>query len=186
MTKLTSHTIKTAPEESRAMMRAGQENFGFIPGLHAVLAASPVAYEAYNKLHELFMNSSFDDEEKTVVWMAINVEHRCHYCVPAHTGIAYSMGVSEDIVNALRDNTPLTSPKLEALRTFTLQVVRERGHVSDSQLSDFRAAGFSEAHILEVLLGAAQKLMSNYTNHLAETPVDSVFEKFAWTPTDAG
>ena len=26
----------------------------------------------------------------------------------------------------------------------------------------------------------AHKVISNYTNHVAKTPVDAVFEKFAW------
>jgi hypothetical protein len=34
--------------------------------------------------YELFVNSSFNEEELTVVWQSINVEHACHYCVPAH------------------------------------------------------------------------------------------------------
>jgi hypothetical protein len=38
--------------------------------------------------------------------------------------------------------------------------------------------------VLEVVLGYSQKIMSNYTNHLAQTPVDQVFEKFAWKPAD--
>ena len=48
----------------------------------------------------------------------------------------------------------------------------------------FLEAGFTKRHILEVILGYSQKIMSNYTNHLAETPVDKVFEKFAWAPAD--
>jgi len=31
-----------------------------------------------------------------------------------------------------------------------------------------------------VILGLSQKVMSNYTNHLAETPVDEAFKGFAW------
>jgi hypothetical protein len=52
------------------------------------------------KLHELFVNSSFNEEELTVVWQSINVEHACHYCVPAHTGIAAMMKVDEAITEA--------------------------------------------------------------------------------------
>ncbi|WP_414683321.1 carboxymuconolactone decarboxylase family protein, partial [Methylophaga sp. UBA4502] len=94
--------------------------FGMIPGLHAVMAEAPGILEGYQQLHQLVLDSSFDNDEKTVVWQTINVENACHYCVPAHTGIAKMMDVSDDITNALRDETPLPSDKLEALRTFTL------------------------------------------------------------------
>jgi AhpD family alkylhydroperoxidase len=43
----------------------------------------------------------------TVVWQAINVENECHYCVPAHTGIAKMMKVSDDITQALRNGALL-------------------------------------------------------------------------------
>jgi hypothetical protein len=48
--------------------------------------------------YELFVNSSFNEEELTVVWQSINVEHACHYCVPAHTGIAAMMKVDEGLL----------------------------------------------------------------------------------------
>ena len=67
--------------------------------------------------------------------------------------------------------------------TFTLLVIRNRGFVDEADTQAFLAAGFTQTNILEVILGAAQKLMSNYTNHFAQTPVDQVFQKFAWERT---
>jgi len=32
-----------------------------------------------------------------------------------------------------------------------------------------------------VILGLAQKTISNYTNHIAETPLDEPFQSLAWT-----
>ena len=57
--------------------------------------------KGYQVLHELFQNTSFNAEELTVVWQSINVEHDCHYCVPAHSAIAASMKVDQGIVDAL-------------------------------------------------------------------------------------
>jgi len=34
--------------------------------------------------------------------------------------------------------------------------------------------------VLELVMGYAHKVMSNYTNYLAKTPTDKVFEKFSW------
>lgn len=177
------HTVETAPDGSKAMLAKSQKAMGRIPGLHAVMADAPSLLEAYNTVHELFVNSSFTKDELTVVWQSVNVEHACHYCVPAHTGIAKMMDVSDDITTALRNETPLPTPRLEALRTFTLAVIRGRGLVDDSATQAFLDAGYTHRHILEVILGIAQKTMSNYTNHFAQTPVDAVFRKFDWQKT---
>ena len=180
MTTLKVHNIETAPEASKALLEKSQKAYGMIPGLHGVLAGSPQILEAYQTLHELFTQSSFNEDELTVVWQTINVEHACHYCVPAHTGIAKMMKVDDNITEALRNETTLEDSKLEALRTMTLSVVRNRGNVSQADLDAFYAAGYEEKHVLDIILGLSQKTISNYTNHIANTPVDAAFEKFAW------
>lgn len=180
MTDFTLHDTATAPEKSRPLLENSLKGFGMIPGLHAVMAEAPGILEGYQKLHQLVLDSSFDKDEMTVVWQTINVENACHYCVPAHTGIAKSMKVSDDITNALRDEAPLPSDKLEALRTFTLSVMRKNGNVSNEDLNAFYDAGYAHRQVLEVILVLSQKVMSNYVNHIAETPVDDPFKKFEW------
>ncbi|WP_306131924.1 carboxymuconolactone decarboxylase family protein [Roseivivax marinus] len=181
MTDFPLHDTDSAPEESKPLLQKSQENFGMIPSLHAVMAEAPGLLEGYQTLHALFQDTSFDKDEITVVWQSINVEHACHYCVPAHTGIAKSMGVSDEITDALRNETPLPNDRLEALRDFTLSVVRERGNVDKAAVDAFLEAGFTKRQVLEVVLGVSQKVMSNYVNHIAETPVDKPFEKFEWS-----
>ncbi|WP_372965398.1 carboxymuconolactone decarboxylase family protein [Marinobacter sp.] len=176
-----SHDMDSAPEEAKPFLQHSQKSMGRIPGLHGVMAESPQLLEAYQKLHQLVLASSFDDDETTVLWQTINVENACHYCVPAHTGIAKMMKVSDDITNALRDETPLPSERLEALRTFTLAVMKKHGNVSQDDLDTFFAAGYTNRQVLEVILGLSQKVISNYVNHMAETPVDEVFRKYAWS-----
>jgi len=180
MSTFTLHTEATAPTGSKPLLAQSQNAYGMIPGLHAVMAEAPGLLEAYQRVHELFTASSFDNDELTVIWQSINVEHACHYCVPAHTGIAKSMGVDDAISDALRNETPLPNARLEALRTFTLAVVRNRGAVNPDTVQTFLDAGFSSQQVLEVVLGVAQKVMSNYTNHLAQTPVDAPFHQFTW------
>ena len=184
MTDFTLHDKQSASAESTALLDVSINAFGMVPNLHAVMAEAPGLLEGYQRLHQLFLDSSFDDEETTVVWQTINVEHACHYCVPAHTGIAKSMKVDDAITDALRDETPLPTAKLEALRDFTLSVVRDRGNVNDDTVQTFLNAGFTKRQVLEVVLATAQKVMSNYTNHLANTPIDKPFQKFEWHKAD--
>lgn len=180
MTDFKLHNQDSAPEDSQPLLENSVKGFGMIPNLHAVMAEAPGLLEGYQRLHQLFTETSFSADEQTVVWQSINVEHSCHYCVPAHTGIAKQMAVDDEITDALRNEAPLPTAKLEALRDFTLGVVRERGAVNESAVERFLDAGYTQRQVLEVVLGVAQKTMSNYVNHLAETPVDSAFQKFEW------
>jgi len=181
MTTLKVHDIESAPEGSKTFLEQSLKANGMIPGLHGVLAASPQLLEAYQTIHKLFTQSSFDKEELTVVWQTINVEHECHYCVPAHTAIANMMKVDTLLSDALRNGLEMPTDKLQALHDFTLKVVRNRGHVTEDDLKAFYAAGYGERQVLEVILGLSQKVISNYTNHIANTAVDAPFQKFAWS-----
>jgi len=175
------HTIESAPEGSKSQLEESVKSFGMLPGLHAVLAESPQALEGYKALHSLFGNSSFNAEELTVVWQTINVEHECHYCVPAHTAIAHMMEVDTKLTEALRNREAMPNEKLQVLQNTTLSIVRNRGKIADAELADFYAAGYTEQNVLDIILGIAQKTISNYTNSVANTPIDEPFKKFAWS-----
>ena len=180
MSTLTIHNLDTTPADSKELLAQSLKTNGMIPGLHGVMASAPGLLEGYQKLHELFVNSSFDNEELTVVWQTINVEHECHYCVPAHTGIAHMMKVEPALTEALRNSEPMPTAKLQALHDTTLAMVRSRGNLTEEEVKAFYAAGYGERQLLEIILGLSQKVMSNYVNHIAVTPVDAVFEKFSW------
>lgn len=174
------HNQETAPENSKPLLEDSLKSFGMIPNLHAVMAESPAVLKSYQLLHEQFQKTSFDAEELTVIWQTINVEHECHYCVPAHTGIANMMNVDTNITEALRNGTELPSTKLQTLHETTLELVRERGRLCESTLTAFAEAGYEQRHLLEIILGLSQKVLSNYINHLSNTPIDKAFEAFSW------
>ncbi|UTW05253.1 carboxymuconolactone decarboxylase family protein [Amphritea atlantica] len=178
MNNLTIHTLETAPEASKPLLQNSIRNFGSVPSLHGVMAESPVVLEAYQMLHKWFQESAFNAEELTVVWQTINVEHGCHYCIPAHAAIAKMMKVDDALTTALRNQQPMPSPQLQALHDTTLLIVRNRGRVSEDDIAAFYAAGYSQKHLLDIILGLAQKVMSNYINHLADTPIDERFAAF--------
>lgn len=185
MANFTIHTRETAPEGSKDQLAHSQKNFGLVPNLHGVMAESPQHLEAYRTLHKLFQEGAFTPIEQDVVWLTINVLHNCHYCVPAHTAIAKGKKTPDAVIDALREGRALPDAKLEALRTFTTKIVKARGEVTDADFKAFYDAGYTNRHYLDLILGLAQKVMSNYVNHAAHTPIDPPFAAFDWTPATA-
>ncbi|MBM7454904.1 alkylhydroperoxidase family enzyme [Oceanisphaera litoralis] len=172
------HDMNSAPADSKPLLEKSLNAYGMIPNLHGIMAEAPAALQAYQTMNELFLDTSFNAEEKTVIWQSINVEHGCHYCVPAHSAIARSMQVDERLNQALREGNPMPNAKLQALRDTTLALVRGRGRVEDAELEHFYRAGYGRQQLLEIIVGISQKVMSNYINHLADTPVDDAFKSF--------
>jgi alkylhydroperoxidase family enzyme len=63
-------------------------------------------------------------------------------------------------------------------------VKRNRGVVREADVSAFKAAGYDNRAMLDVLVLAATKLISNYTNHLAQTPLDAFMKGAEWSAAD--
>ncbi len=176
------HTIASAPAKSAPILEAANKGLGFVPNLFAHLAASPSALQAYRDLGVLLEQSALTPEEQQVVLISVSVENECGYCVAAHSFISRNMiKVPATTLAALRDGRTLPDPKLNALASFARAVVRERGWVAGSQeLKAFLDVGYTSQHALDVILGVTMKTLSNYTTHLSDTPLDSVFAGEAW------
>lgn len=182
-TKFEIHDDVSAPEAAQASLAEAKKSLGFIPSLYGVLAENPAALEGYQTLAGIFGTSGLTPLEQQVVTIAASVENECHFCVAAHSAISAGQKLDSDVINAIRDNQPIADPKLEALRTFTKKTVIQRGFVSDADVDAFIEAGYDRSAVLAVILGISLKVISNYTNHVAETPVNDAFQPFAWTPS---
>ncbi len=55
----------------------------------------------------------------------------------------------------------------------------QRGSVKRAEVDAFLAAGYTEQHVLGIVLAIGCKVFSNYTNHLAGTAVDTAFAAYA-------
>ena len=181
MTSFTIHSPETAPAGSKDQLKATQQRLGLVPNIYGVLAEAPVALEAYDILSNLLKRASFTPAERHVVWFTLNAYHDCHYCMAAHTFLAKGEKVPEEVIETARAVGTYGDPKLEALRVFTLRLVENRGWAAPEELEDFLAADFTKQQVLEIVVIIAHKVLSNYTNHITDTPVDDVFKRFAWT-----
>tara|TARA_R110002126_G_scaffold22899_2_gene81186 strand:+ start:3613 stop:4182 length:570 start_codon:yes stop_codon:yes gene_type:complete len=183
MTAFQIHTAETAPEAKPQLDQALKSN-GFVANLFGAMAESPALLEGYRKLSAIFDTTDLTPTERQVVLMVNNRLNGCGYCMAAHTAISKKTGVPSDVIEALRSGAPIADPKLEALRVFAVRVNESRGWPDPSELDALIAAGYTKRTVLEVVLGTALKVMSNYTNHVAATPVDPAFASMAWSPEE--
>lgn len=130
---------------------------------------------------ELFGRSSLPKDAKHVVWIAVSVENNCEYCVAAHSTLALRARVPADTVDALRAGKPLADTGLEAARRLTQTLVSQQGWVDDAEVEGFLNAGYTRRNVLDVILGVGMKTLSNYTNHIAHTPLDPAWQAQQWS-----
>ncbi len=182
MSQFEVHTKETASTESAELLATAEKAYGFIPNLLGVMAESPATVKAYMTIGQLFDESSFSATERQVVILTASRFNECDYCMAAHSVVAGMQKVPADVIEAIRNDRPVNDRKLEALRVFTTTVIEKRGWSSAADIASFLAEGYTKAQVLEVILGISFKTLSNYVNHVAETPLDDAFSTQAWTP----
>ena len=170
------HEPDQAPEASQTLLHQAAQALGKAPNLERVMAEAPALLEAYVRTWAIFDTTSLDAAERQVVYQVANVENGCAYCRPWHAYLSHLSQMGPEDVIRLRDGEQLSDPKLEALRLFTKSILETRGAIEEGQFNSFLEAGFTRQQALEVVLGLAIKVMSNYTNALAGTPLDAEVE----------
>ena len=174
------HQLYTAPEGSREILTQLVQKYGFLPNLAAAMAESPPFLKGYLAVMDAFdsAKTTLLPVERQVVLLAAATQNRCEYCAAAHGMLACKLGLERGDVDKIQQEQKLDDTRLEALRSFTADIVNEQGNVSDSALAMFMEAGFSRAQVLEVLLGVIAKTMTGYAHHMAKIPLNEQFSEY--------
>jgi uncharacterized peroxidase-related enzyme len=176
-------TAGQAAPLARSRLDEAQAKLGFVPNMYSVMANSPGLLDTYIHGYNRFReDSGFTSAEQEVVLLAVSRENGCSYCVAAHSFLGDAMsGVPLEVTDAIRDGCPIADARFAALHDFTRTMVVKRGLPSRDDIMAFLGAGYSERHVLEIVLAIAVKTLSNYANHLFHTPLDAPFGVRAWT-----
>jgi len=175
MTEFIAHTFDTAPAASKPLIKKAEQKMGFIPNLLAVMAESPAVLESYLTLGSLYDKTNFSVTERQLILLSISRHRNCCYCLAAHGTIAKMQKIPDDLINAVYYKQPFNDEKLDALRTFALAVLEQQGWVKQPELNAFYQAGYNKQHVLEVVLAISFKTLSNFINHINDTPIDREF-----------
>lgn len=172
MTQFTFYTPENASVESAAILNNIKAAYGFIPNLFAYMAEAPTTLTAYLQLNELIAKSSLTGAEAQLSLWVTSIENDCDFCRVAHQAFAKKFGVLEQTHQAVLTNGLIESKRDAALVAFTKAVVNKRGHLAESDLEAFLAAGFTKQQIMEVILVVTIKTLTNYINHLTNPEVN--------------
>jgi uncharacterized peroxidase-related enzyme len=176
MSRIAVPTLTEAPAESRATLDAVTKRLGWTPNLFRLMATSPNTLAAFVGLQGSLART-MDIATIEAMGMAVSEGSGCAYCLQSHTFLGLRFAKLDAAELALNRQGTSRDPKRAAAVRFAMIVADARGKVSDSDLADVRAAGFSDADIVAMAGLVAQFLMTNFMNNIAETELDFPAEK---------
>lgn len=171
-------TADLSPRQSELLARGRKAAQGMLPNMYRAMAHNPALLDTYLYGYEaLRKEAGFSPAELEVIFLVISYENACDYCVAAHSLVADTLSrVPRMVTDAIRDGEEIPDPKLRVLAEVTRQVLLQRGRPDPATVKQLLDAGYDEKHLLGIVLAIGIKTISNYTNHLFDTPLDSVFK----------
>ena len=168
----TPATIDAAPEAARPLLNGVKAQLGSVPNLFRVLANSPAALGGYLGLNGALAKGALDPRTRERIALAVAEVNGCGYCLAAHTYLGTNLAKLDAAEIAANRAGRSNDAKADAAVRFAVALTQSRGHVGDAALATIRAAGWSDAEILEITVHVALNTLTNYVNEVAGTELD--------------
>ena len=172
MTRIaTPATVADAPVASQPLLDAVKKQIGSVPNLFRVVSNSPAGLEGYLGLNGALGKGSLSAQTRERIALAVAEVNGCRYCLSAHSHFAGLFKLAPSEILAAR-NGGSADPKADAAVRFAVAVTKARGHVGDAEVAAVKAAGFTDAEVIEIVLHVALNTLTNYVNEVAGTEID--------------
>lgn len=175
------HTIDSAPEQSRPVLRQLQQNFGLIPNIAGAMAESPVLISGFIGIFQKVHSGTFTEAQIQTLLLTNAVTNACSWAVAFHTALALKEGLSSADVDAIRHGRAPAEREHAALSALTKTAIEKRGHLNDHDVNQFIEAGFRKDQVLEVLTVLAASTITNYAGNITQPALEAPFQEYAWT-----
>lgn len=168
----TPASIADAPEASQATLNAVKAQLGVAPNLFRITANSPAALDGYVGLNGALASGTLDPATRERIALAVAQVNGCDYCLAAHTYLGTNVAklTSAEIQSNRRGTS--TDVKADAAVRFAVEITNERGHVSEDAIQSVKAAGYSDAEVVEIVAHVALNTLTNYINSVLDTEID--------------
>ncbi|MDF1806804.1 carboxymuconolactone decarboxylase family protein [Hyphomonas sp.] len=168
----TPATIQDAPDASQGLLDAVQKQLGSVPNLFRLVANSPAALEGYLSLNGALGKGKLDPATRERIALAVAQINGCGYCLAAHTYLGKNLARLSDAEMRANRNGGSTDARADAAVRFAAEIVEARGRVASSAVDAVKAAGYSDAEIVEVVAHVALNTLTNYVNEVFGTGID--------------
>ena len=162
----------TSPAASQPLLQAVEKQLGSVPNLFRLAATSPAALEGYLGMTGALAKGALPAATRERIALAVAEINGCNYCLAAHAYLGKNLAKLSDTEIAANRAGGSSDAKADAAVRFAVLMTRARGHVDAAALQAVRAAGYSDAQVIEIVQHVAVNTFTNYLNEVAGTEID--------------
>jgi uncharacterized peroxidase-related enzyme len=168
----TPATIEAAPEAARPVLEAMQKQLGRLPNIFRIVSNSPAALNAYVGLNGALQKGALPAATRERIALALAEVNGCDYCLAAHTYFGKNFSKLDESEIAENRRGSSTDAKAAATIEFAVKLTKTRGDVTPDEIEALRAAGYSDAQVVEIFAHVALSSFTNYVNKALGTEID--------------
>ena len=168
----TPATIETSPSAAQPLLQAVKKQLGVVPNLFRLVATSPAALEGYLGMSGALAKGELPAATRERIALAVAEINGCSYCLSAHSYLGKHVAKLDDAELAGNRAGGSGDPKADAAVRFAVSITEQRGHVSEADFKAVKAAGYSDAQLVEIVQHVALNTWTNYINVVAQTDID--------------
>ena len=158
-------TLDEMPDDIRELIKSVSEKSGFVPNVFVALAARPEEFRSFFALHDTLMDKSegLSKAERELIVVATSAVNECMYCVIAHGAILRIRSKNPLIADqvAINPAKATLNRRERDIVNFALHVATDSATVTDAEIDDMRAKGFTDDEIWDIGAIAAFFALSN-------------------------
>lgn len=164
--------IAAAPEAARPLLKVVSSQLGAVPNMFRLIALSPQTLEGFLGLSGALGKGGLSVATRNRIALAVAEINGCSYCLSAHSYLGKKLAKLDDSEMAANRSGTSHDQKADAAVRFAAKLVHQRGHVGEADVSAVKAAGYTDAEVLEIVAHVALNTFTNYLNEGLKTDVD--------------
>ena len=173
MSRIHTPALETATGASAEVYAQLKKAIGSVPNTFAAIGAhGPSALKAVLSADGVLASGSLSRQDQETVKLIVSEVTGCDYCVAAHTMLGKLTGLKPEVLKQLRAGGPTGDAKRDALARFVRTLTRTSGTISDAEFQAIKAAGYTDAQLVDISLAIALTIFTNVFNRINDTDVD--------------
>jgi uncharacterized peroxidase-related enzyme len=173
MSRLSVPNLESDTGPSGQIYAQIKKAIGSVPNTFAAIAAyGPAALKAVLAADAVLAAGTLTKRDQEVIKLVISAAGGCDYCVAAHSYLAKLVGVKPEALKQIREGQASGDAKRDALVRFVRKLAQSSGTVSDEDFAAIKAAGYSDAQLVEISLAFATTVFTNVFNRINDTEID--------------
>jgi uncharacterized peroxidase-related enzyme len=173
MSRLSVANLESDTGPSGQVYAQIKKAIGSVPNTFAAIAAhGPGALKSILAADTVLAAGTLTKRDQEVIKLVISAAGGCDYCVAAHGYLAKLAGVKPEVLKQIQEGQASGDARRDALVRFVRKLAQSSGTVSDQDFAAIKAAGYSDAQLVEISLAFATTVFTNVFNRINDTEID--------------